>query len=518
MPIGPRAVSPWVMSTCSGVIPSRSATIWAIVVSRPWPWGEVPVHTVAVPDAWTRTMADSQKPAWMPTPLGPTARDGRQAADLHVGGEPDAAIDALLAQLLLLGLERVEVDVLEQLVERARVVARVVGDADGHVGREVLRRDEVLAPELEPVHPQLGRHLVHHHLEEVGGLGPPRAADGVRGELVRVDARDVGVDVRDLVTAAGHEGRERRDERREQHLVGAEVGDDADLERRDRPVALGPHLHVVDLVATVVGGLHVLRARLGPAHRPPELAGEPAHERLLAVDLELGAEAPAHVRGDDAQPVLGDPEHPGQQQARDVGDLRRRPHRHLAAAPFGHDRARLDGRAGRAVVDDAPLDDDVGLGEALLDVAAAERPLVGLVRPVVLVDDPGLLAEGLLGVDDDGERVVLDDDVLGRRRSTEYLSVPTTTATGSPTWRTVPEVSGWCSGVLISTPGGAHTMGSGARKSRSSPVKTATTSSRAAAARRVDRRDVRVRLGGAHERGVEHAGHLQVVDVPTPGR
>ena len=51
----------------------------------------------------------------------------------------------------------------------------------------------------------------------------------------------------------------------------------------------------------------------------------------------------------------------------------------------------------------------------------------------------------------------------------------TTTATGSPTCFTSPRFSGQCSGVLISTPGGAHTIGSGPAKSlaMSSPVRTA---------------------------------------------
>ena len=62
--------------------------------------------------------------------------------------------------------------------------------------------------------------------------------------------------------------------------------------------------------------------------------------------------------------------------------------------------------------------------------------------------------------------------------------VATTTATGSPTCFTSPRLSGQCSGVLISTPGGAQTMGSGPAKSpaMSSPVSTATTPLRSFAA------------------------------------
>src|SRR3954466_7505343 len=108
------------ISTTAGSTPRRSATICAIVVSRPWPCGEVPLNTVTEPDGCTRTTADSQKPAWMPTPPGPTAREGapagadnaggREAADLHVGREADAAVDPALAKVLLLARECVEVE------------------------------------------------------------------------------------------------------------------------------------------------------------------------------------------------------------------------------------------------------------------------------------------------------------------------------------------------------------------------------------------------------------------------
>ena len=58
-----------------------------------------------------------------------------------------------------------------------------------------------------------------------------------------------------------------------------------------------------------------------------------------------------------------------------------------------------------------------------------------------------------------------------------------TTATGSPTCLTAPLASGQCSGLLTSTPGGAHAIGSGPpRSDMSSPVNTAAMPSRARAA------------------------------------
>ena len=103
--------------------------------------------------------------------------------------------------------------------------------------------------------------------------------------------------------------------------------------------------------------------------------------------------------------------------------------------------------------------------------------------------------------------------------ATTYLSSPMTSATASPTWRTQPRTSGQRSGVLISTPGGAQAIGSGASRSlMSSPVKTAFTPGRASAARRVDREHLGVRLGRAHDRGVQHARQGEVVDVGRAAR
>ena len=97
---------------------------------------------------------------------------------------------------------------------------------------ELLLGDEVLAPQLERVHAELAGELVHGQLDPVGGLGPARAADRVGGHLVGEDAREVQVDGRQLVTAAHHREAELGDERREQLLVGAEVGHDPRLARR----------------------------------------------------------------------------------------------------------------------------------------------------------------------------------------------------------------------------------------------------------------------------------------------
>lgn len=184
------------------------------------------------------------------------------------------------------------------------------------------------------------------------------------------------------------------------------------MDRGDLAVAGRADADVVDLVAAVDGHLHVLAARRRPLHGPLELARDVGAQRLFAVDVELGAEAAAHLGRDDPEAVLGDPEHAGKLEAHEMGDLRRGPQRDRTGAEVGHHAARLDRRSGRAVVDDAPLDDDVGLGERLVDVPAAQRPVVDLVGAELLVDERRAVLERGLGVDHHRQRLVVDEHVF----------------------------------------------------------------------------------------------------------
>jgi hypothetical protein len=97
----------------------------------------------------------------------------RVAADLGVGAEADAAVDALGAQLLGLPAHLGGIDVLHELVERLGVVARVVRDADRRLVRLGERRDEVLRRHLERSIPSSAAIWSIVDLDEVRRLGPP---------------------------------------------------------------------------------------------------------------------------------------------------------------------------------------------------------------------------------------------------------------------------------------------------------------------------------------------------------
>ena len=152
-------------------------------------------------------------------------------------------------------------------------------------------------------------------------------------------------------------------------------------QRGDRAVALGAELDVVDLVAAVVGRGHVLRARLDPLHRPPSLRERPQTSDLLAVDLQLRAEAAADVGRDHADLVLAHPEQDRRgTAARGAGSACEVQRVSVAGAVLGH--ARRAARSPRPAVRWLTIRRSTTTSasrEAGLDVAAAERPLVGLV-------------------------------------------------------------------------------------------------------------------------------------------
>ena len=121
-------------------------------------------------------------------------RRRREPTRLEVGGEADAEVPALFARRLLLTTERLVVEDLQGLVEGAGVVAAVVEQRDRRLVRELVGRDEVLAPDLDRIHPQLARRQVDEPLDHIRGFGPACAAVRVHRRGVREDARHLTVD------------------------------------------------------------------------------------------------------------------------------------------------------------------------------------------------------------------------------------------------------------------------------------------------------------------------------------
>ena len=85
----------------------------------------------------------------------------------------------------LLGAQLGVARCLQRGVERLLVLTRVVVGAGGRGERELVGREEVRPADLGGIHADLvGRH-VDHPLDELRRLGPPGAAIGADGRVVR---------------------------------------------------------------------------------------------------------------------------------------------------------------------------------------------------------------------------------------------------------------------------------------------------------------------------------------------
>ena len=156
---------------------------------------------------------------------------------------------------------------------------------------------------------QLAREHVHRALDEVGRLGAAGAAVRVGRRLVGEDLGQRGADGGDVVGAVGHQHRQRRDGGREQHVVGADVGDEPHLQPEHVAVALRGEVDVADDVAPVGRRDEGLGAVLDPLDRNAEPLRDGGGDVLLAVDVDLRAEAAADFRRDGADLVLAQAVH-----------------------------------------------------------------------------------------------------------------------------------------------------------------------------------------------------------------
>ena len=99
---------------------------------------------------------------------------------------------------------------------------------------------------------------------------------------------------------------EQRHARRDQHQVGAHVGQQVHGQPAQPAVPVRRDLDPLPLVPAVVHGHVALAARLGPLDRPAELAGDQQGQHFLGRHLQLRAETAAHVRRDHPEVLLGD--------------------------------------------------------------------------------------------------------------------------------------------------------------------------------------------------------------------
>jgi len=230
-----------------------------------------------------------------------------RARQLDEAREPDAHRAARRARGPLLAPERVVPRGLEQRLERGVVAAAVVDVPRGGGVRELVGAHEVASPELRRVEPEIARDQLDHAL---GHGGRDRMPDGavlggdhlVLGDHLErrvvvakpVRAWQEAEDLAALDDARARVRRVRTDGRRD---VGAHPG--------QRPIGGRRDLHAHRLLAGVDVGEKRLAARRHPLDGAAEHLRQGARRQVVLVDVDLDAEAPAHVGRDDAHPLLG---------------------------------------------------------------------------------------------------------------------------------------------------------------------------------------------------------------------
>ena len=214
---------------------------------------------------------------------------------------------------------------------------------------------------------------------------------------------------RDVVDAARHQRGQVRQERAEPRVRAAVL---QRLEPvREHLAVLRPADGEVELLRAAVRQRdHALAARLRPAHRPAELPRQPDEQDLLGVD-HLRAEAAADVGGDHADVRRIEPEHPGEHHPVLMRRLRRQPGGDAAVgADLRGGRARLERARRHPLAEQRPGDDGVAAVEQLL-VVLGRAGAGGDVR-AGSGEEQRLVLRGVLRLDDDRQRVVVDEHEL----------------------------------------------------------------------------------------------------------
>ena len=171
------------------------------------------------------------------------------------------------------------------------------------------------------------------------------------------------------------------------------------------------------MVAAMGVGHEAFAALAGPFHRAAQLAGGPGDDGFLGVVVDLGAEAAADVRGDDAQLVFRDVQHEGaHQQPDDVRVLAGGVEGEIArgGVEVAERDARFHGVGDQAVVGQVELYDLGGVGEDAIDHGlVADDPVVADVAGDAVMHLGRAGGDGIGQVGDGGQVRVVDVDQFG---------------------------------------------------------------------------------------------------------
>ncbi len=215
----------------------------------------------------------------------------------------------------------------------------------------------------------LAREQVHHALDQERRLGPTRAAIGVGRRGVGENAVDIAGVVLDRDSSPARSARRARLARPARQSRGRRPCWRDALTRRPVivPSRFAASLHIGDLVAPMDGRHIVLAAVLGPLDR----AGQSPATRRRSARRRDSTESCCRSRRQHRATITrilfsGMPVGDADQETRDVRVLRGVPERQLVGAgtPLRHRAARLHRVGDQPLLDEALLEDNLGLAAA----------------------------------------------------------------------------------------------------------------------------------------------------------
>ena len=298
------------------------------------------------------------------------------AGDLDRVRDPEAAQHAARSRFGAALVEPGVVRERERHVHPARELTAVVREDEPRLEWHRRRRDQVAAPQLQRVDPELARGDVDDAFDRVRGLGPPGAA-------IRTGRRGVGVHARGLHVNRGRRvhARDAADvvrprARAARCEIRADVERDGDAKPEELAVRVERQLRRRDVVAAVLVGDEPLAAIRRPLHRTAEPLRGPEHQHVLGIRAALHPEASADLRGHHAQVALRDAEDLlGQERAQSVRMLDASMKR-VAPGPtvvLANGAARLDRRGSDAADDVVELHHVRGALESARDFVFLAR-------------------------------------------------------------------------------------------------------------------------------------------------
>ena len=148
-----------------------------------------------------------------------------ETANLHVARESDTEKlrGRILPSLRLFLPNTIIVDMPQELVERASVIAAVIGKPCRGLVREPIRSDEVAAAKLDRIERELVREQVHRAFEKISGLRTACATIRLAHSFVGEHTRGARADVRDVIDTRHHHARERGNDWRHAAEIGAAI-------------------------------------------------------------------------------------------------------------------------------------------------------------------------------------------------------------------------------------------------------------------------------------------------------